>query len=449
MTNSPASDDGVLFTDLYELTMLQAYVAQEMEDQATFSLFVRSLPSRRNYLVACGLETVLDYLETVRFQPADLEYLASLKRFSDSFLRWLEGFRFSGSVRAVAEGTPMFAGEPILEISAPIAEAQFVETFVMNQIHLQTLLASKAARVVTAAGGRMVADFGARRIHGTDAAIKGARAFWIAGVAATSNVAAGRRYGLPVTGTMAHSYVQAARDEGEAFHTFARHFPETVLLVDTYDTLGGVRRVVDLAQELGAEFRVVAIRLDSGDLAALATDARALLDDAGLEKVRIVASGGLDEDSVAGLVASGAPIDGFGVGTAMGVSDDVASLDIAYKLVEYAGLARMKLSSGKRLLPGPKQVFRLEENGHAVRDILARAGEDLPGRPLLEPVMVDGRRPPGATPPLAEARARFQRELALLPARVASLTPARPGYPVEVSPALEALGDEIAARVTR
>jgi nicotinate phosphoribosyltransferase len=238
---------------------------------------------------------------------------------------------------AVAEGTPVFANEPILEIAAPLPEAQLIETFVLNQIHLQTVLASKAVRMVTAAQGRPVVDFGARRMHGIDAAVKGARAFHIAGVASTSNVLAGHLYGLPVSGTMAHSYVQAHDEEVAAFRAYARLYPETTLLVDTYDTLEGVRRVVDLANELGSAFKVGAVRLDSGDLGNLAKQSRALLDDTGLGAVRIVASGGLDEYAIAGLLASGAPIDGFGIGTRMGVSSDAPDLDIAYKLVEYAG----------------------------------------------------------------------------------------------------------------
>jgi putative nicotinate phosphoribosyltransferase len=259
-----------LFTDLYELTILQTYFAQGMEDQAVFSLFVRRLPERRNYLLACGLDTVLEYLEHLRFTSDDIAYLRSLGQFSDAFLERLQNFRFSGEVHAVPEGTPVFANEPILKIVAPIAEAQLVETFVMNQVHLQTVLASKAARVAAAAQGRAVVDFGPRRMHGVDAAIKAARAFHIAGVSATSNVLAGKIYGVPVSGTMAHSLVQSFDDELDASRAFAGLYPETVLLVDTYDTLGGVEKVIDLARELGADFKVRAVRLDSGDLADLA-----------------------------------------------------------------------------------------------------------------------------------------------------------------------------------
>ncbi len=246
MSADPTPFSPALFTDLYELTMLQAYFEEDMAGRAAFSLFVRRLPERRNYLLACGLEDVLAFLETLRFDEAALAYLDGLGRFSSRFLAWLRDLRFTGDVHAVPEGTPVFANEPILEIEAPIAEAQLVETFVINQVHLQTVLASKAARVVDAAAGRIVVDFGLRRIHGIDAGLKSARAFHVAGVQATSNVAAGQRYGLKVAGTMAHSYIQAHDDEYEAFRAFARLYPDTVLLVDTYDTLAGVRKVVDL-----------------------------------------------------------------------------------------------------------------------------------------------------------------------------------------------------------
>lgn len=438
-----------LFTDLYELTMLQAYVEEGMDDEAVFSVFVRKLPASRNYLLACGVGTVLDYLESLRFGDEDIAYLASLGQFKRRFLDWLRGFRFTGEVRAVAEGTPVFANEPIVEVAAPIAEAQLIETLVLNQIHLQTLLASKAARVVAAAQGRPVVDFGARRMHGIDAAIKAARAFHIAGVAATSNMLAGRLYGLPVAGTMAHSYVQAHDDEAAAFRAFARLYPETTLLVDTYDTLDGVRKVVGLARELGADFKVRAVRLDSGDLEMLAKQARRLLDDAGLEKVQIFASGGLDEHVIDALVRSGAPIDGFGVGTRLGVSSDAPGLDIAYKLVEYAGTGRLKLSTGKQLLPGRKQVFRADADGVAAGDVIARADELLDGTPLLRPVMKAGRRLPESFETLDEARARAKAAVSRLPPQVQAIAAADPPYPVTVSQALRRHERDVAAAAGR
>jgi nicotinate phosphoribosyltransferase len=312
-----------------------------------------------------------------------------------------------------------------------------VETFVMNQVHLQTVLASKAARVKLAAGDRAVVDFGIRRMHGTDAALKSARAFHIAGVDATSNVLAGQVHGVPVTGTMAHSYIQSFDDELQAFRNFLAVYPDTVLLVDTYDTLEGVRKVVTLAEELGDGFRVRGVRLDSGDLGVLARGARSILDEAGLEGVEIFASGGLDEWSIRNLVRSGAPIDGFGVGTGMGVSSDAPSLDLVYKLTEYAGKGRLKLSSSKPVLPGRKQVFRMEEEGRAVRDVLARQGEDGPGRPLLRKVMEGGRRTDDGREGLENARRRAREEMARLPERILELETAEPPYQVEVSRALE------------
>jgi nicotinate phosphoribosyltransferase len=436
-----------LFTDLYELTMLQAYVERGMHGTATFSLFVRRLPERRNYLLACGLDDVLSYLESLRFKRESLDYLASLGGFTEGFLRWLGEFRFTGDVDAVPEGTPVFENEPTLEVTAPIAQAQLVETFVMNQVHLQTVLASKAARVVTAAQGRRVVDFGPRRMHGIDAALKAARAFHIAGVAATSNTLAGQIYGVPVAGTMAHSFIQAAKNEMEAFRDFTALYPETILLVDTYDTLQGVRHVIALARELGDAFKVRAVRLDSGDLVDLAAKARAMLDEAGLHHVEIFASGSLDEDAIAEIVAQGAPITGFGVGTAMGVSQDAPGLDIAYKLCAYGGRGRLKLSTGKPVLPGRKQVFRVEENGRAVRDVIARAEETLPGRPLLRPAMRGGRRLAEGTIDLNAAREHAQDEIARLPEHIRAIRPAQPRYRVEISEALRAYQDEVTREV--
>lgn len=426
-----------LFTDLYELLMLQAYLEEGFTDRAVFSLFVRRLPKHRNFLLACGLEPVLAYLEQVRFTEDDITYLRSLGRFSDRLLASLREFRFEGDVYAMPEGTPVFAEEPILEVVAPIAQAQLVETFVMNQIHVHTVLASKAVRVVTAAQGRQVIDFGARRTHGIDAALKAARAFHIAGVHGTSNVLAGKLYGIPVAGTMAHSYVQAHDDEREAFRAFAHMFPGTVLLVDTYETLEGVRRVIDLVRAAPEQFTISAVRLDSGDLAALAKETRRLLDAAGLQKIRIFASSGLDEHEIAALVKVGAPIDGFGVGTAIGVSGDAPSLDIAYKLSEYAGKGRTKLARHKPILPGRKQVFRQEESGQATGDMIGKFGEVLEGRPLLKLVMRGGQRIPDGESDLESARRRAADELARLPGHVTALEPAIPPYPVSVSAALQ------------
>jgi nicotinate phosphoribosyltransferase len=326
--------------------------------------------------------------------------------------------------------------------------AQLVETYVMNQVHLQTLLASKAARVVAAAAGRPVVDFGLRRMHGTDAGLKSARAFYVAGVRATSNLAAGSAYGIPVRGTMGHSYIQAHESEEEAFRAFASLYPGTTLLVDTYDTLEGVRTVARVVAASAGDIRVGAIRLDSGDLDGLSRESRRILDEAGLGSVKIFASGGLDEDSVAALVRADAPIDGFGVGTGMGVSRDAPSLDIAYKLVSYGGEGRIKLSPGKELLPGPKQVRRVEEEGRAVRDHLTLAEEEAPGRPLLVPVMEGGERLAAGRVSLELAAERAEREVSLLPERLRGLAPAEPPYPVQVSERLRS-EQALAARRAR
>ena len=441
-------DELAIFTDLYELTMLQAYFDQRMMDEAVFTLFVRRLPGRRNFLLACGLDTVLNYLENLYFNDENIAYLRSLGKFSEDFLEWLKVFRFTGEVRAVAEGTPVFSNEPILEVTAPIPQAQLIETFVMNQIHLQTVLASKAQRMASAARGRAIVDFGARRMHGIDAAMKAARAFHIGGTAATSNVLAGKRYKVPIAGTMAHSYIQAHENEFEAFRTFAEVYPGTILLVDTYDTMAGVRNVIELAKLLGKDFRVRAVRLDSGDLLSLSKDSRKLLDAAGLNQVEIFASGGLDEDAIAELLSSGAPIDGFGVGTSMGVSEDAPSLDIAYKLCEYAGRGRLKLSTGKPVLPGPKQIFRVEKDGEDVKDIIGRSKEDLPGRPLLEPVMKQGRRLPAGMTDLQTIREHAYAQIARLPGRIREIAQADPPYLVEVSEALAGLQRRIRQEVS-
>jgi len=441
-----SDEDMALVTDLYQLTMLQAYWREGLEGEATFSLYSRRLPQQRNYMLACGLDDVLHYLENLRFSRDGLGYLAGLGMFSSGFLEWLGAFRFRGEVRAVPEGTPVFPQEPLLEVTAPLPEAQLVETFIMNQVHFQTLAASKAARVVEAAGGRAVVDFGLRRIHAADAGLKGARAFYIAGVSATSHVLAGQVYGIPVTGTMAHSYIQAHPDEEAAFQAFATLYPGTTLLVDTYDTLEGVRQVVRLAQERGDGFQVGGIRLDSGDLAGLATEARAILDEGGLRGVKIFASGGLDEIEVDRIVKAGAPVDGFGVGTLMSVSADAPSLDMAYKLTSYAGEGRLKLSPGKSIYPGRKQVFRVEQEGTAIRDVVAREEEKLPGQPLLKTVMEGGRRLPDGTVPLGAIREHAAREVASLPERIRSLLPADPPFPVEISPKLLAYQEEVTAR---
>ena len=414
-----------LLVDLYELTMVQAYWREELHGEAVFSLYYRTLPENRNLLLACGLDDALRYLESLSFNEPELDYLAGRDEFEPAFVAWLPN-------------------EPLLEVEAPLPVAQLAETVIMNQVHMQTVLASKALRVKQAAGDRAVVDFGLRRMHGADAGLKAARAFHIAGVDATSNVLAGHIYGVPVTGTMAHSYIQAHDDELDAFRAFTETYPATILLVDTYDTLEGVRNVVRLARELGPDFRVRGVRLDSGDLSDLAKQAREILDQAALHDVEIFASGGLDEWGIRRLLEDGAPIDGFGVGTRMGTSRDAPALDMAYKLTEYAGTGRLKLSSGKRILPGPKQVWREEAGGVAVRDRITTAQEEAPGRPLLEFVMRNGERLPAGERTLDEARAHARDALASMPARVRSLDPPDRPYPVEVSEALERRQERVA-----
>ena len=379
-----------LFTDLYELTMAQAYQAEGMDQIAVFELAFREMPENRNYIVAAGFQDVLDFLTGFHFSAEELGYLRGIGSFSEAFLKGLERLRFTGNVYAVPEGTLAFPNEPLLQVIAPITEAQLIETFVLNQIHFQSIAATKAARVVAAAQGRAVIDFGSRRSHGTDAALKVARATYLAGGDGTSNVLAGKIYGIPMFGTMAHSYIQAHDDESTSFDYFARLYPETTLLVDTYDTLAGVRKVIELSQKLGDRFRVRAVRLDSGDLGRLAVDTRQMLDEAGLQRVKIFASSGLDEYKIQDLMNSGAPIDAFGVGTKLAVIADAPDLDMAYKLVEYGGKGRLKLSAKKLLYPGRKQVFRQIENGQMVRDVIGRFDEPLAGEPLLKPLLLSG-----------------------------------------------------------
>lgn len=440
---------GGLFADLYELTMLRAYAELGMEGESVFSVFVRKLPEERNFLIACGLDELLDEIERFRFSEDDIAYLRVLNLFPDDFLDGLRGFRFAGDIFALPEGTPFFANEPILELRAPIGQAQALETLVLNRIGLQTLLASKASRVVTAAAGRRVVDFGARRAQGADAAILGARAFAIAGVEGTSLLAAGARYHLPVAGTMAHSFIEAFPSEEEAFASFAALYPKTVLLVDTYDTLQGVRNAIDVARKLGPDRRPMGVRLDSGDLLGLSRSARALLDDAGLPDMKIVASGGLDEMKIEALVRAGAPIDIFGVGTDMSVSGDAPSLDISYKLTEYAGAGRMKLSTGKMTLPGRKQVFRRMEDGVAVGDVIARHDEIFPGTPLLAQVMRAGERIAPRESDLSAVRAAAARALDALPLEIRALAPVSECYPVTISQRLQADAKALRVRLAR
>jgi len=432
-------EDAALFTDYYELTMAASYLREGMKADATFSLFVRRLPAGRGYLVAAGLADALDFLEQFRVSESAIASLSALKRLPPEALDRLASLRFTGSVRAVAEGAPVFADEPLLEVTAPIVEAQLVESAILSICHLETLLASKAARCVQAARGKPVVEFGLRRTHGIDAGLKAARCAFIAGAAMTSDVLGGLTYGVPITGTMAHSYVTAFPHEIDAFRAFAAAFPsQTVLLIDTYDTVAAARKAVVVARELAARGeRLAGVRLDSGDLVALSRQVRAVLDEAGLDDVQILASGNLDETAIARCEAAGAPIDAYGVGTRMTVSADAPYLDMAYKLVRYAGRDVLKTSPGKETWTGEKQIYRRRDAaGYLLEDTVAARWEPAPAgaEPLLETVMRAGRRvaPP---PPLTEVRAHCARSLAALPEPVRRLEQPVP-YAVHYSPAL-------------
>ena len=434
-----------LLTDLYQLTMLQAYWQHRMHDSAVFELFVRKLPPQRAFLVAAGLEQALDFIEQARFDDEELGWITGCGTFAPGFADWLRELRFSGDVWAMPEGTVFFPNEPILRVVAPIAEAQWLETRILNLVHFQTVIASKAARAVLAADDRPLIDFGLRRAHGSEAGALAARAAYLAGFAGTATAYAGPRFGIPVFGTMAHSFVQAHDDEAQAFMHFAASFPENaMLLIDTYDTVEGARRVAEIAPRLAQRgIRIKGVRLDSGDLDALSRAVRRVLDDAGLRDTVIFASGNLDEQRVHALVTAGAPITSFGVGTSLTTSSDAPYLDAVYKLQEYAGRARRKRSTGKATWPGRKQVFRcLDESSHCVGDTVALTTETFPGEPLLAEVLRGGRRV-APSPPLAVARAHCAAQLATLAPALRRLDPPWPSYPVMISPAIRALADDV------
>ena len=436
-----------LLTDLYQLTMLQAYLDEGLEQSATFELFVRRLPPQRRFLVAAGLEQALQFLETFAFDDDEIAWVESQGGFSKRLLDRLKTLRFEGDVHAMPEGTVFFADEPVLRVTAPLPVAQYVESRLLNIVHFQTLIASKAARIMLAARGRRLVDFGMRRAHGAEAALFAARAAYLAGFAGSATAEAGRRYGLPVFGTMAHSFVQAHPSESQAFAAFARARPQKpTLLVDTYDTEAAVARIVELAPRLAAEGIVLGgVRLDSGDLGAHARAVRALLDRGGLQAMTIFASGNLDEHRIEELLAEGAPIDGFGVGTSLDTSIDVPSIDAVYKLQAYAGVARRKRSEGKATWPGAKQVCRhVDADGRLAYDRVQLEGEPCDGQPLLLPVMIGGRRtaPP---PTLEQSRVHVAAQLATLPDALRGLPDAAPAYRVEISEGLRALAREVDA----
>jgi nicotinate phosphoribosyltransferase len=436
-----------LLTDLYQLTMAQAYFVLGMNESAVFELFVRRLPETRRFLLATGLEQALEYIESVRFTADDIAFLATLGKFRADFLDYLAGVRFTGAVHAMPEGSPFFANEPIVRVSAPILEAQLLESRLINIVHFQTMVASKAARCVIAARGKQLIDFGMRRAHEADAALFAARAAYLAGFDATATVAAGRCFGIPLAGTLAHSFIEAYDSEEQAFRSFVSSSPEpTTLLIDTYDSAHALPRVSALARELargGSEHGIGAIRIDSGDLAAQARAARIALDAQGCREIRIVLSGSLDEQVIERLMMSGVPVDAFGVGTALDVSADAPALDMAYKLQEYAGKPRRKRSPGKATWPGVKQVFRERAaSGEFLCDRIARADERPAGEPLLIEVMRNGRRTV-PSPTLRAAREHCSTEIGGLPPPLRALAAGVAPYPVSISDTLRAMAADI------
>jgi nicotinate phosphoribosyltransferase len=434
-----------LLTDLYQLTMLQTYYRSRMEKTAVFELFVRKLPANRNFMMAAGLEQALDFLEQARFGPEELDWVARSGLFTAELVKHLERWRFTGDVHAMPEGSVFFPDEPILRVTAPMPEAQLVESRLINLIHFESVVASKAARSVLVAPGKTLVDFGLRRAHGAEAGLLAARAAYIAGFASTATVLAGSQFGIPVVGTMAHSFVQAHDDETQAFIDFAHAFPKgTIFLVDTYDTEAAVRKVAALAPALRREgISIQGVRLDSGDLVALARSARRILDAAGLTDAVVFASGNLDEYRLRELLAAGAPINGFGVGTSLVTSADAPSLDAVYKLQEYAGRPRRKRSAAKATWPGRKQVYRLSDaSGRFHHDVVTVEGDRQDGEALLIPVMRGGKRL-GKPEPLPETRARAAAQLERLPARLTALETAPDPYRVDIAPALRKLADEV------
>ncbi len=440
-----------LLTDLYELVMADSYLRHGMNEPATFDLFIRGLPEHRAFLVSGGLEQVLYYLAHLRFDEELIGYLSGLRIFSDTFLDYLRSFRFSGDVWAIPEGELFFPPEPLLEITAPRIEAQLIETFLLNTLTFQVMIASKAARVVLAAAGRGVVDFSPRRDHAADAALKVARASYVAGCVGTSNVLAGMQYGIPVYGTMAHSYIMSFPDELSAFRAFARDFPHNaILLIDTYETVQGARHAVTVAREMAARgHRLRGVRIDSYEsiehLAALSRQVRAILDEAGLSDAQVFLSGDLDEYRIAELLANGAAASAFGVGTRMGTSEDAPNLGGVYKLVEDAGGPKVKLSTGKATLPGRKQVWRVQSSDRSISDTIALRDEPAPAgaAPLLAQAMAGGRTVRQET--LLAMRARCHERLTSLPPALRDLRAAPPS-PVGLSGRLQVLRDAMYAK---
>ncbi|WP_316174861.1 MULTISPECIES: nicotinate phosphoribosyltransferase [unclassified Bradyrhizobium] len=439
-----------LLTDLYQMTMIEAYLESGQTDTAVFEFFVRKLPPQRSFLMAAGLEQALHFLQNIRFSQDELGWLERTERFSKSLIDYLANFRFTGEVHAMPEGTVFFGNEPILRVTAPLPEAQLVETRLINIMHFQTLIASKAARLVLLAPDKLLVDFGLRRSHGAEAGLLAARASYVAGFSGTATLLAEKSFGIPTYGTMAHSFVQSFDDEAAAFEAFARARPENlVLLIDTYDTEAAARKVVMLAprlRELG--IAVSAVRLDSGDLSALAKKVRCILDSGGLKDTGIFVSGGIEEGTLIAFARDAAPIDGIGIGTGLVTSSDAPALDCAYKLQEYAGLPRRKRSTGKATWPGRKQVWRrYDRDGRMLADILSTEEDQQEGETLIQAVMLGGR-PIASQPSLHDIRAHARRQLDQLPPELRTSKAVAP-YPVQISSHLEQLAavtDRIGSR---
>ncbi len=444
------SSTGALLTDLYQLNMIQAYLEHGKTDTAVFEFFVRKLPSRRGFLIAAGLEQALEFLGNFRFLPEELEWLSRSGRFGKDLVDYLADLRFTGDVHAMPEGTAFFANEPILRITAPLPQAQLFETRLINLLHFESLIASKAARMALIAPGKLLVDFGLRRAHGAEAGILAARASYIGGFSGTATTLAGKLFDIPIYGTMAHSFVQAFDDEGEAFEAFAHSRPDNLVLpIDTYDTEAAARKVVGVAPRLkAAGIRIRGVRLDSGDLIALSQSVRRILDDGGLSDVTIFASGGIDEAELTAMVLGGAPVDGFGIGTSLTTSYDCPALDCAYKLQEYAGLPRRKRSTGKATWPGRKQVWRCHApDGSMAKDVLSVENDTQDGEALIRAFMRGGKRI-GSNPTLAAIKAHAARELGRLPTPLRRLELDSP-YPVQVADALVKLTAEVDERTAR
>lgn len=440
-----------LFTDLYQFTMMQGYFDQQMEQTAVFEFFIRKLPDQRNFLVAAGLEQVIEYLENLSYTEEDINYLRSTGFFHEPFLGYLEDLTFNGSVHAVSEGTVVFAGEPLIRVTAPLPVAQLVETRIINILMFQTMIASKAVRMRLTAPDEVLIDFGLRRAHGAEAGILAARAGYLAGLNGTATVEAGFLFDIPLFGTMAHSFVQAHDSEMEAFRNFAKSQPDNVvLLIDTYDTEKGAEKVVALAPELAAEGIVIkGVRIDSGDLVVSARKVRAILDQGGLQNTKIFLSSSLDEYSLSAIKDAEAPVDGYGIGTRMITSSDYPYLDCSYKLVEYDGKGRRKRSASKETWPGPKQVYRqYDDNGFLQKDILTVETDTLQGRPLIVAVMENGKTL-HQLPSLEESREYVKAELVTLPKLFCEVTTST-SYTLEISSALRLLTEKVdAAREAR